>query len=67
MTENETTDIVPVIMGMLDAVLIAVAFIRGASAWVYLVILLGWFAGVHLCRWFFSEANRRKQSTHITG
>jgi hypothetical protein len=45
----------PVVIGMVAAVLLAVAFLCGASVWTYIVILLGWWAGVYFCKRFFEE------------
>jgi 1,4-dihydroxy-2-naphthoate octaprenyltransferase len=42
----KTKHAIPVVMGMLAAVLFAVAFLNGVSAWIYILILLGWWAGV---------------------
>src|SRR6516165_8145017 len=44
--DGKTKNAIPAAIGMLTAVLFAVAFLHGVSAWTYIVILLGWWAGV---------------------
>jgi hypothetical protein len=45
----------PAIMGIVTAGLVTAAFVRGASAWIDVVILLGWWAGILFYQRFFEE------------
>jgi hypothetical protein len=58
MAWSKTKLALPVILGMLDAVLFAVAFLHGAPTWVYLVILSGWWAVVPLCKAVSDDGER---------
>jgi hypothetical protein len=49
---------IPVVMGMLDAVLVAFAFLHGAPSWVCFVILLAWWAGMPLYKGCFDESQQ---------
>ena len=56
MVASKAKRALPVILGMLDAVLIAAAFVRGAPAWVYFVLLAAWWAGMPLYQRCFEDA-----------
>lgn len=58
MVWNKAKHALPVIVGMVDAVLIAVAYLHGAPAWVCFVILSAWWAGVPLYKRCFEEVER---------
>jgi hypothetical protein len=47
----------PVVMGMLTAVLLAVAFLHGVSVWTHIAILSGWWAGVIFTSGYSRKAN----------
>ena len=51
--EGKAKHAVTVAMGMLAAVSVAAAFLYGASAWIDIAILLGWWAGVLFYKRFF--------------
>ena len=53
--DGKTKNAIPAAIGMLTAVLFAVAFLHGVSAWTYIVILLGWWAGVIFYKGFFEK------------
>jgi hypothetical protein len=53
--EGKAKHAVPVAMGMLAAVSVAAAFLYGASAWIEIAILLGWWAGVLFYKRFFED------------
>jgi hypothetical protein len=48
----------PIMVGLLDAVLIGIAYINAAPAWVYLVLLSAWWAGMPLYKRCFDEFER---------
>jgi hypothetical protein len=48
----------PIMAGLLDAVLIAFAYINAAPKWVYFVLLSVWWAGMPLYKRCFDEAER---------
>ena len=53
--EGKAKHAVTVAMGMLAAVSVAAAFLYGASAWIEIAILLGWWAGVLFYKRFFED------------
>lgn len=58
MTWSKAKCALPVLVGILDAVLIGVAYIKAAPAWVYCVILSVWWAGMPLYKRCFGGVER---------
>jgi hypothetical protein len=60
--EGKAKHAVTVAMGMLAAVSVAAAFLYGASAWIDIATLLGWWAGVL----FYSGSQRTANGLEAT-
>ena len=55
---SKTKCALPILVGILDAVLVGVAYLNAAPAWVYFVILSAWWAGMLLYKRCFDEVER---------
>jgi hypothetical protein len=55
MVGDETKNVAPVIMGLLGAALIAVAFLYDAPAWVYFAVLFGSLGAFGIYKRFFEK------------
>ena len=55
MVKDKKKDVAPVIMGLLGATSIGVAFLYDAFSWVYFVILFGLLTGVGIYKRFFEK------------
>lgn len=58
MVSSKAKYALPMIVGILDAVLIGVAYFNAAPAWVYFVLLSAWWAGMPLYKRCFDEVER---------